>query len=128
MWQITKEFKFEAAHQLMHHDGKCARLHGHSYTGRVTILRHNLIQDGPKTGMVADYGDIKAILTPIIDQYLDHRFLNETLKSDATTAEFIASWLWHMIQAKITALGHGVELVSVEIDETCTSSASFSFI
>jgi 6-pyruvoyl tetrahydropterin synthase len=29
-WAISKTFKFEAAHSLVHHDGKCSREHGHS--------------------------------------------------------------------------------------------------
>jgi 6-pyruvoyltetrahydropterin/6-carboxytetrahydropterin synthase len=33
-----KEFRFEAAHRLPHHDGKCRRLHGrHSWVGRVYV-------------------------------------------------------------------------------------------
>lgn len=26
MWTLQKDFRFEAAHKLPHHDGKCARL------------------------------------------------------------------------------------------------------
>lgn len=29
-WSIAKTFKFESAHCLVHHDGKCSREHGHS--------------------------------------------------------------------------------------------------
>ncbi|NES98612.1 MAG: 6-carboxytetrahydropterin synthase QueD, partial [Desertifilum sp. SIO1I2] len=36
-WIIYKEFRFEAAHHLPHHDGKCRRLHGHSWVGRVQV-------------------------------------------------------------------------------------------
>ena len=58
-WLIYKEFRFEAAHRLPHHDGKCCRLHGHSWLGRVYVKGNQLIKDGSKQGMLLDYGDLK---------------------------------------------------------------------
>ena len=37
MYQLTKEIRFEAAHRLPHHDGQCARLHGHSFKARIIL-------------------------------------------------------------------------------------------
>ncbi len=34
---LKKTFPFEAAHQLKYHDGKCARLHGHSFKLTVVV-------------------------------------------------------------------------------------------
>lgn len=68
--QLSKEFRFEASHQIPNHPGKCARLHGHSWILEVAI-------SGPvnkETGMVVDYYDIKAIVQPIVDR-LDHQHL-----------------------------------------------------
>lgn len=63
-WLIYKEFRFEAAHRLPHHSGKCHRLHGHSWIGRVYVKSNNLIQEGDKQGMVIDFEDIKKYLIP----------------------------------------------------------------
>ena len=75
-WQLYKEFRFEAAHRLPHHDGKCARLHGHSWVCRIYIQGDRLIESGPKQGMLMDFGDVKTYMKPLLDQYLDHYYLN----------------------------------------------------
>ena len=36
---VTKIFKFDAAHFLPEHSGKCADLHGHTYRLEVTVAR-----------------------------------------------------------------------------------------
>jgi 6-pyruvoyltetrahydropterin/6-carboxytetrahydropterin synthase len=59
-WTLSKEFTFEAAHRLPRHDGKCARLHGHSWKMLVEVESPELHKSGPKSGMVMDFGDIKA--------------------------------------------------------------------
>ncbi|GCA81549.1 6-carboxy-5,6,7,8-tetrahydropterin synthase [Microcystis aeruginosa NIES-2521] len=41
-WIIYKEFRFEAAHHLPHYEGKCRRLHGHSWLGRVYVKSNHL--------------------------------------------------------------------------------------
>ena len=51
MFRLEKEFSFEASHQLPLHDGKCARLHGHSWKGRIIIEGEELATTGPKSGM-----------------------------------------------------------------------------
>jgi 6-pyruvoyltetrahydropterin/6-carboxytetrahydropterin synthase len=43
-WLLAKEFRFEAAHQLPYHDGKCARLHGHSWHGVVYVAGDTLVE------------------------------------------------------------------------------------
>lgn len=86
---ITKLFTFEAAHQLPNHNGKCARLHGHSYRIEVTVTG-NLISTGSSEGMIIDFADIsKIVKKEIVDQW-DHQFLNEILKI-TPTAELLAT-------------------------------------
>lgn len=130
-WTLTKEFTFEAAHKLVNHDGKCARLHGHSWKGRVVLTGVALHGHGPKQGMLVDFGDVKGALAPIIDSYLDHHYLNETLQTESPTSEFVAYWLYKQFQAMLgdptqTKLYWPlVQLVAVEIDETCTSRCRY---
>ena len=62
MWTLVKKFTFEAAHQLTKHQGKCSRLHGHSWVGYVYVSGDNLKQSGSEAGMVMDYGEIKKVI------------------------------------------------------------------
>ncbi|NBD15650.1 MAG: 6-carboxytetrahydropterin synthase QueD [Cyanobacteria bacterium] len=119
-WIIYKEFSFEAAHQLFHHDGKCRRLHGHSWVGKIYVKGQHLIQDGPKQGMLMDYGDIKKYIQPLLDNYLDHYFLNETTGLLNPTSEEIAKWIFEQLEAAGLP-----NLYAVEIQETCTSGCRY---
>ena len=97
-WFIYKKFRFEAAHRLPHHDGKCCRLHGHSWVGWVYIKSDHLIQGGPKQGMVIDFGDIRKYLNPLLGQFLDHYYLNETMGLENSTCEAIAQWIFEKLE------------------------------
>ena len=119
-WQLYKEFRFEAAHRLPHHDGKCARLHGHSWVCRIYIQGDRLIESGPKQGMLMDFGDVKTYMKPLLDQYLDHYYLNETLGMENPTSEAIAQWIYRKLQAADLK-----GLMAVEIKETCTSGCLY---
>ena len=119
MFALTKEIKFEAAHKLPHHDGACARLHGHSWKARIIVQGETLNQHGPKQGMLIDYKTISAIVSPIVESKLDHHYLNETLPLLNPTSEEIARWLFSQIKPEIP------ELVAVEVDETCTCSCRY---
>lgn len=67
---LSKEFRFEASHQLPHYAGKCGRLHGHSWKLTVSVRQELDVE----TGMVMDYSIIKQMVQPTID-LLDHRHL-----------------------------------------------------
>lgn len=119
-WIIGKEFRFEASHQLPNHDGKCARLHGHSWRGVIYVAGNQLINSGAKQGMIMDYDDIKKYLKPVIDNYLDHYHLNETTGLANPTSEAIAKWIYEQLEETIPGM------VAVQIDETCTSQCVYS--
>jgi 6-pyruvoyltetrahydropterin/6-carboxytetrahydropterin synthase len=116
---VEKDFRFEAAHKLPHHDGKCARLHGHSYKAVLTLSGYTLETDGPKRGMLLDYSDLSAVMKPLLDQYLDHYYLNETLDLENPTSEEIARWIGDRIKPQLP------ELLSVTVEETCTCRATY---
>lgn len=94
MFELEKIFRFEAAHLLAHHDGKCRGLHGHSYVLSVILRSSKLIETGPKTNMLIDFEDVSSVVGPMLSKYLDHHFLNDTLGSDSTTVEYIAKWIF----------------------------------
>lgn len=128
-WVLEKNFRFEASHQLPYHDGQCARLHGHSWLGTVFIQGNCLEPDGPKQGMVLDYGDVKAILEPIVAQ-LDHHHLNDLFPNP--TSENVARWIFDRIFDRIPPEGSGkvsgqvIFLAGVRIEETCTARVTYN--
>ncbi|MFB2938900.1 6-carboxytetrahydropterin synthase QueD [Aerosakkonemataceae cyanobacterium BLCC-F154] len=120
-WLLAKEFRFEAAHKLPHHDGKCARLHGHSWRGVVYVSGDALVENGAKQGMVIDYSDIKKYLKPLVENYLDHYYLNESTGLESPTSEQIAAWIYEKLEEA------GLPgLTAVRIEETCTSICLYS--
>jgi 6-pyruvoyltetrahydropterin/6-carboxytetrahydropterin synthase len=118
-WTIQKEFRFEAAHKLPQHDGKCRELHGHSWVGRIEVRGDALVALGPKGGMLLDFSDVKAAVAPLVEDLLDHHYLNDTLPLENPTSEAIAAWLFGELEPQLPGL------YAVEIDETCTSSCRF---
>lgn len=119
MFILEKTFKFEAAHVLTHHDGKCARPHGHSYVCTLSFLGDQLQSQGPKQNMLIDFQDISTVVKPMINTYFDHYNLNETLDSDSPTSEFIARWIYNYLSPKLPLLH------SVTLKETTSSSVTY---
>lgn len=119
MFRLEKEFRFEAAHRLPNHEGKCRRLHGHSYRVMITLEKGQLFCDGPRTGMVVDFDDVTVVVEPILRDYLDHHYLNDTLGFEDTTSENIACWIYNQVKPFLP------DVVSVRVSETCTSAVEY---
>lgn len=116
--EIFKEFTFEAAHRLpnLPSDHKCSRLHGHSFRVRLYVSG----EPDPHTGWVLDFGDIKKVFKPIIDNYLDHYYLNDIEGLENPTSEQLAIWIWNKVKPKLNILSR------VEVFETCTSGCIYT--
>lgn len=129
MFSVTKKFHFSAGHVLTGHPGKCKHFHGHDYVLEVTVQK--VVLD--KQMMVIDFGDLKAVVNPLVEQ-LDHHFLIWEsdprcerlvgLDSEGVvrfpmnpTAESIAIWFRHRIELR------GFEGISIRIWETETAHA-----
>ena len=120
---ITKIFRFEAAHHLPGHRGKCARLHGHSYRLEVTL--RGPIKDVPGQsdhGMVMDFGDLSGIVRSSIIERLNHVLLNEATGIH-TTAENLVHWIWDELVA--AGLPEGL-LYRIRLWETETGCAEIT--
>jgi 6-pyruvoyltetrahydropterin/6-carboxytetrahydropterin synthase len=103
---LTKETSFDAAHNLLHYDGACARLHGHTWTVRVKLgpfYEHEL----DNSGIAVDFKDIKAAITRYDHQYLNNYF-------DLPSAEHIALSIFKEFKK--------YRVVSVEVDESPSST------
>lgn len=85
----------------------------------VEVRGATLQKTGPKQGMLADFGDLKRVVQPVVDGWLDHFYLNETLGLENPTSEEVAYWVFNKIEPAIPGL------VAVHIHETCTSACCY---
>ena len=104
--RVRRRFRFEAAHRLPRHPGKCRELHGHSYELVVVVER----PVDPESGMAIDFSDMKAVVRKEVVDPLDHRMLNDVMENP--TAEEIAVWAWNRLSGSLAGL------VEVELHET----------
>jgi 6-pyruvoyltetrahydropterin/6-carboxytetrahydropterin synthase len=115
MWELTKSFRFEAAHSLTGTTlGEAgAEIHGHSYRAEVTIGG----APDPKTGMIVDTGILERKLARA-QKNLDHKFLNRVENLGTPTLENLARFIWDHI-------GHSA-LVRVTVSrESCNEACSY---
>jgi 6-pyruvoyltetrahydropterin/6-carboxytetrahydropterin synthase len=63
-------------------------MHGHSWRVDVEVIG----RVNPSTGMVMDFGSIKAMIEPIV-QELDHKHINTVLNTRTATSENIGAWI-----------------------------------
>ena len=69
--RISVRFEMCIGHTLHNHPGRCRNLHGHNYICAIELEGEPF----PETGMVVDFGDVKAEIRDPIDRLLDHHFL-----------------------------------------------------
>ncbi|MBN8979978.1 MAG: 6-carboxytetrahydropterin synthase [Rhizobiales bacterium] len=115
MWELTKSFRFEAAHSLRGTTlGETSEeIHGHSYRAEVTIRG----TPDPETGMLIDVGVLERQLADIRKK-LDHKLLDRIQAIGPATLENLSRFIWDSVQHT----GHVVR-VSVHRDscgESCT--------
>jgi len=119
MYEIYKEFTFEAAHHLganVEAGHRYGRLHGHSFHVRVTLAG----EPDPETGWVADFEAVDRALAPIRDQ-LDHNYLNDIDGLERPTLETIAKWIFDRVE------DGGVRPTAVDVRRgTCGEGCRFS--
>ena len=84
---VTSVYWFSAAHQILNHP-LCKRLHGHNY--RLVVTLNGKID--PRTGMIVDFDELKAVVESRVLSRLDHSYLNEIL--ELPTAELVTLWIW----------------------------------
>jgi 6-pyruvoyltetrahydropterin/6-carboxytetrahydropterin synthase len=110
--RLDVEFTFAAAHRLPRYEGPCFRMHGHNYRFFVAVEG----EVDPRTGMIADFGDIKRAVQEHVLARADHRNLNDVL--DNPTAENIARWIWEELDGRIPGLA---EVRLYEIPDSCVT-------
>ncbi len=138
--EITKRYEFEAAHLLPYHDGKCRKMHGHTWTLEITLRGEVHVVDpkDPQSGMVMDFYRLKEVIKAIDP---DHFYLNETVFSvrelgseqsvdldmrwshriSYPTSELLARRFFELIEDRLPVGSH---LVKVTLWETKTGGAT----
>jgi 6-pyruvoyltetrahydropterin/6-carboxytetrahydropterin synthase len=153
--KVTKEITFDSAHMLTDYDGKCENLHGHTYKLLVTLQavvpsaeQQKITADKKHTwhpsGMVIDFGKLKAALEDEVVKLMDHAFLynlnaannspeiqiwrvlqKSGLKTlgfkSRTTAENMAREIFDILEDRISTMNDGVHVAEVKLYETPTS-------
>ncbi len=130
---ISKTFRFEAAHRLIrNYCGKCNNNHGHSWEVKVYLTGYKL----DDRDMLYDFKDLSK-LNIWIDEKLDHttilweedpmvpyfKEMNQRLfiTENNPTSEHLAIVIFDKASAMFN--NENIWIESVEINETCTSSA-----
>ncbi|MGN8226601.1 6-pyruvoyl trahydropterin synthase family protein [Gracilimonas sp. BCB1] len=122
-WTLHTEFKFDAAHFIEGYDGKCGRMHGHSYRVMMTAKSNKLnpSQYLETPDMVCDFKELKWAAKDSEKGGFDHGFLNE-LMPENTTAERIAEFIHKETKSRIPG---DIEL-TVTVWETETSWVEYT--
>ncbi len=149
---IYKQFGFEASHVLPKHEGKCARLHGHSW--RLTVGVSGPVVE--ETGFVVDYGKLSEMVNKGLIQFVDHHHLGQGSQQEPNqwhkptfgedfypSSENLVMCFVRLLKPLITELGGGdkiittkakvgvaksvipcsLQLEEVGLEETCTCAA-----
>ena len=110
---LCRDFKFDAAHNLIHYHGKCERLHGHTYHLRVVLEG-----EPDAEGMIFDFVDLKKAVNELVLDRLDHAYINDIIAQP--TAEYISRWIFRELDVPLRR--GNCRLFEVQLWETEGSS------
>jgi 6-pyruvoyltetrahydropterin/6-carboxytetrahydropterin synthase len=115
MFELSKEFRFDAAHTLERviETESSRRIHGHSYRAQVTVRG----RPDPSTGMIVDLGLLQREMEDARDA-LDHRFLDEINDLGPATMENLSRWVWDRLKPKIGNL-HKISIFRDSSGDAC---------
>jgi len=115
MFELSKQFRFDAAHTLQRaiDTESSRRIHGHSYRAEVTIRG---VPD-TATGMLMDLGLLERVLDDT-RLALDHRFLDEINDLGPATMENLCAWIWRRLAPSVPQLAR-VTVYRDSTGETC---------
>lgn len=116
MFELSKQFRFDAAHTLERSidTESSRRIHGHSYRAEVTVRG----RPDPATGMIVDLGLLERSMEDARD-VLDHRFLDEINDLGPATMENLSRWIWNRLSPEVDNL-FKVSVYRDSSGEACT--------
>ncbi|MBI4574762.1 MAG: 6-carboxytetrahydropterin synthase [Planctomycetes bacterium] len=109
---VSREFSFEAAHNLHHYKGGTEPLHGHTWRLRVTV-EARLGEAGE--GLAFDFVELAAVVRERVLDRLHNRYLNEVVPQPS--AENLAVWTWAQLS--------GLPLREVVVWETADAFVTY---
>lgn len=83
---ITRRIVFHAGHMLKDDTSKCFHPHGHEYVLECT-LGGAIQQEGAESGMVMNFGNLKAIMMERVHDVFDHKFIIDN--ADPRCGDFV---------------------------------------
>lgn len=116
MWELTKSFRFEAAHSLRGTTlgNASEEIHGHSFRAEVSIRG----TPDPATGMVLDLGLLEARMAEV-QKMLDHKLLDRIQPLGPATLENLSRFIWDRVQ-------HAGRVTKVTVHrDSCNESCSY---
>ena len=116
MWELTKSFRFEAAHALPGTTlGEASEeIHGHSFRAEVTVRG---LPD-PATGMLLDLGLLEQRMADVRKK-LDHKLLNKVEALGPPTLENLSRFIWEQVR-------HAGPITRVSVHrDSCNESCSY---
>lgn len=136
--RVNKLFKWEMAHVLDFHDGKCKNIHGHTYQLEVGIKGEvQPLSDAADSGMIIDFTVLKNIVNEQIVAKLDHTLViwekskwlekceGHTQLMTLPVQPTVENLLLWIVDKLLLALPPEVELCQVRMRETPTSWAEW---
>ena len=96
MYRLRVETTFDAAHNILASNGKCERLHGHTWKIELFVIGEKT----ESTGMVVDFSVLKASLQELAEK-LDHTYLNELTEIGNPTSENISKYAFDYLKKVI---------------------------
>ena len=120
MFELTVNGHFDAAHYLKSYQGKCAKLHGHTWQVEVRVRGNNL----DDKGILIDFSLLKKYLKAVTEQ-LDHKLINEVepFNEINPTAENISRYIYDQCQSQLNA--HQINVYSVTVWESPRAAATY---
>ena len=143
MYNVTKQFNFEAGHCLAGHPGKCKNLHGHNYKVFVTMSSETL----DNLEMVYDFYNLNSFAKPMFDEF-DHSFIYNLETTDEfekeifgvckkhekkikmfpgrATAENMSRYFYNILNQELKqTTTKDIKITKVTVYETDTSFATY---
>lgn len=106
LFYLTREFKFDSAHNLIRYHGKCEKLHGHTYRLAVTIVGEKNDED-----MIIDFSFVKKVVKRKILAKLDHSYINDIITQP--TAENISQWIYGELKNELSGANYKLHEITL---------------
>ncbi|MCK9991786.1 MAG: 6-pyruvoyltetrahydropterin/6-carboxytetrahydropterin synthase [Alphaproteobacteria bacterium] len=119
MFEISKQFYFDAAHFMPHmREGHAYRqMHGHSFHVRIAVRG----EPDTQNGWIMDFEALDTLIAEIRNE-LDHHLLNDIDGLSIPTLENICAWLWRRLSNQLPGLAR-ITVARESVGQSCTLSA-----